>query len=368
METVATGQRRLVGLGLAHPAVPHPASQQPIDVVRRLGAMQAQDYGQSLWAVGSRLPGSTVGDVIAAIEAGQILRTWPQRGTLHMVPAADAGWMVALSSERTVKAHRTRLRQLDLDEAVLARSRQVLETALTGHRRVNRPALLQLLEDAGIKTGNQRGYTILWHAAHLGLICLGPMEGKQPTFVLLREWVRYPVDLPRAAGLSELARRYFTSHDPATVHDFAWWASLTVTEARAAATAAGMLSVGDIATRPDAAPRGALDARAAGVPMLLAGFDEFLLGYQDRSAVLAKEHADRVVPGGNGVFQPTMVAGAQVVGTWRRTVTANAVDVTLAAFDGQDAVPTFTAAAERYAEFIGLPLRSLTATSSGVGP
>ena len=362
MKAPETGLRRLSGQGLASPV-----SGSPLEVVRRLGAMQAQDYGQALWAIGSRVPTSTIGDVTAAIEAGEILRTWPQRGTLHLVPAVDAGWMLAVSADRTVKAHQTRLRQLELDDAVLGRSREVLEAALTGGRRVVRPALMQLLEDAGIGTGNQRGYTILWHAAHSGLICLGPMEGKQQTFVLLGEWVVAPRALPRAEGLVELARRYFTSRGPATAHDFAWWASVTVRQARAAVAAAGLHAVGDAWMGAAESGGTAAERRTAGVPLLLAGFDEFLLGYQDRSAVLAKEHVDRVVPGGNGVFQPTMVADGRVVGTWRRRITAKALEVTLTPFEERDPVGEFTPAAERYAEFVGLPLRSLTSKAPGVG-
>ena len=339
----------------------------PLDVVRRLGAMQAQDYGQALWAIGCRLPNGTIDDVTASIEAGEILRTWPQRGTLHFVPAADAASMLQISTERTVAGHRTRLRQLELDDAVLSRSRDVLEAVLSGGQRVARPQLLQLLEEAGIGTVYQRGYTILWHAAHRGLICLGPMGGRQQSFVLLREWVTGSVPLPRSEALTTLTQRYFTSRGPATAHDFAWWASITVTEARQAAAAADGLVCVD---GKDRWAGSAAVRRAADEPLLLAGFDEFLLGYQDRSAMLSKEHAGRVVPGGNGVFASTMVLGGAVVGTWRRTVKGKAVDLVLAPFESfehSDVVGVFTSPAERYAEFIQLPLRAVTVALIGVG-
>ena len=41
---------------------------------------------------------------------------------------------------------------------------------------------------------------------------------------------------------------------------------------------------------------------------LLPGFDKFVLGYQDRRAALPAEFADRIVPGGNGMFRPTVVS------------------------------------------------------------
>jgi hypothetical protein len=69
-------------------------------------------------------------------------------------------------------------------------------------------------------------------------------------------------------------------------------------------------------------------AEACGT-LLLPGFDEFVLGYGDRSAVLDPEHSDRIVPGGNGMFRPTVVHEGRIVGTWgftgrgaERTVTA----------------------------------------------
>jgi len=58
--------------------------------------------------------------------------------------------------------------------------------------------------------------------------------------------------------------------------------------------------------------------RARGV-FLLPGFDEFVLGYADRSCAVPPEFADRIVPGGNGMFRSTVVADGRVVGTWRRT-------------------------------------------------
>jgi hypothetical protein len=53
--------------------------------------------------------------------------------------------------------------------------------------------------------------------------------------------------------------------------------------------------------------------------VLLPGFDEFVLGYRDRTTILAPEFADRIVPGNNGMFRPTVVLGGQVVGTWQWT-------------------------------------------------
>ena len=119
---------------------------------------------------------------------------------------------------------------------------------------------------------------LLWHGA----------GGKQQTFALLDEWVPLTRSLPRDEALVELTERYFTSHGPATVQDLTHWAGLTVAEANAGLAAAGKTLIQEtIADRvywmPCEAPE--IDHATPSVH-LLPGFDEYLLGYRDRSAVL----------------------------------------------------------------------------------
>jgi DNA-binding MarR family transcriptional regulator len=55
------------------------------EVVRWLGAVQAQDYSSALWAIGLRLKDAREEDVVDALAKREIVRTWPMRGTLHLV-------------------------------------------------------------------------------------------------------------------------------------------------------------------------------------------------------------------------------------------------------------------------------------------
>lgn len=333
--------------------------QTPAEVVRWMGAVQAQDYHQALWAVGARLAAPSLQRVEQAIAAGEILRTWPMRGTIHFVPPQDAAWMVAISAERMIKRDQRRLQQLDLDAATLDRSQTLIHDALSGGQRMARPALMQQLENAGIRTGSQRGYHILWHCAQRGLICLGPNEGKQQTFVLLAEWAGQPTTLARDEALAELARRYFTSHGPAAVQDFAWWAGLTLTEARAGLDGARPALLSE---RIDGQEYWLADATETngdpGGVFLLPGYDEYLLGYTDRSAVLDPQHATKISPGGNGVFFPMIVSSGQIVGTWKREITKTRVVVTRAPFTRLSAHESdgFDSAAQRYGAFLGLDI------------
>ena len=334
--------------------------KKPEGVVRWLGAMQAQDYPQALWAIGLRLQSATVASVEQAISDGRIVRTWPMRGTLHFVPPEDAKWMLKLSASRILARDARRLKQLALDEAIMERCKEIFFDALKGNKRLSRPEMMQLLEKAGISTRNQRGYHILWYVSQSGLICPGPMQDKQQTFVLLDEWVPDSRELSREESLAELAGRYFASHGPATVHDFAWWAGLTVTEARTGLEAAmpGLISETidgkEYWTTGDAPGDIGRDGSRV---HLLPAFDEYLLGYKDRAAVLDVEDTLKVIPGKNGVFLPTIVVGGRVVGTWKRKLKKNSIDITLNRFTPSDDLDERTIEAARsYSDFVGLPL------------
>jgi hypothetical protein len=340
-----------------------PRASTPDEVVRRLGALQAQDYMQSVWAIALRTRDATLADVEQAIEERKILRTWPMRGTIHFVPPEDAGWMLTLSAARMIASDKRRLEQLELDYSIIERCKGLLHDALEGGKRLSRPDVMSLLEGAGVSTAGQRGYHILWHLAQSGLICLGPMQGKQQTFVLLDEWVPIARRPDREEALSELAGRYFAGHGPATVHDFAWWSGLAVRDAQAGLESISARLISEKVggkemwmADTDAASR---SSESRGVH-LLAGFDEYLLGYRDRTAVLAPEHSNRVVPGGNGVFLPVIVVDGQIAGTWRRAIKKNSVDITYALFSSNGSVEDgIKKAAERYSAFLELALSSV---------
>src|SRR4030095_13972030 len=210
----------------------HKPFASPAATVRWFGAIQAQDYLGSLWAVGLRPRTATEASIEQAIAERSIVGTWPWLGTLHFVAAEDARWILNLCAARTLARTARRLKQEHgIDGRLIARSGKVLTDALRGGDAVSRPDLYRRLESARIATGGTRGLHLLWWHAHEGLICLGPRAGKQQTFALMDEWLPPPTPRSREESLAELARRYFTSHGPATVRDFAWWSGLAAADA-----------------------------------------------------------------------------------------------------------------------------------------
>jgi hypothetical protein len=335
---------------------------RPEEIVAHLLAMQAQDYLGTLWAIGLRLPSSSERSVEQALDDGSIVRTWPMRGTLHLVAAADVRWMVELLAPRRMRQMASRYRELNIDAATLDRSRDLLREALAGGKQLERGAMFALLEANGIATTGQRGIHILGHLAQEGVLCLGARNGKQFTFALLDEWAPGARSLPHEEALAELARRYFTGHGPATVQDFAWWTGLTLGDARAAlAAAAPHLEqvIVDGKTYWQAPLSAESDAGdLADSVFLLPGFDEYLLGYRDRSAVLDPQHAQITHPGGNGMLFPVFYIGGHARGVWKRTLKKKVVELVFSPFEAvteaqKDAV---FLAAERYGQFLGLPV------------
>lgn len=332
--------------------------EQAGQVVSWLGAMQAQDYTGALWSIGLRMKQATEQGVAQALADRTFVRTWPMRGTLHFVAAADVRWMLALLTPRMIAQTATRYRQLELDDAAFARSKDVFIQALQGGKHLTRDELYQQLEEANLPTAGQRGYHILVRAAQDALICFGLPREKEQTFTLVDEWLPPTKPWTREEALAELAKRYFSSHGPATLQDLVRWAGITVADAKLglAAVEKELHHETIEGQRYWLSPSLQTSPNHARSAYLLSGFDEYLLGYGDRSAVLDPTYANLICPGGNGVFQPTMVLHGKVVGTWKRVLKKGKVLITLAPFVPLSAVEleSFVPAAEQYAAFLGL--------------
>lgn len=225
-----------------------------------------------------------------------------------------------------VKGSVARRTGLGLDDRELERARELSVAALSGGRRLRRADLLAGWGEAGLDPSGQRGVHVLRYLAMTGTVVFGPTaDTAEQLLVLLDEWVPQPRHLERDEALRELAVRYFRSHGPATFADLAGWSGLTAGDTRTAvALARPALASWDVEGTehlldPQTPDRLAAARDSAAAVHLLPGFDEFLLGYRDRRAQLDPAYADRIVPGGNGVFRPTVVSAGRVVGTWTRT-------------------------------------------------
>ena len=292
------------------------------EAVRWMTAMQAQDLQAAMWAVGVRVPGCGLTGVRSALDTGAVVRSWPMRGTLHLVAPEDLRWMLDLTAERLTKSIAARHRELGITWADIEKCRDIALEHIAASGPVSRAGLFQVFDAAGQPTQGQRGIHILGTLCRHAWLVQGPLAKNQQLLMAFDGWIPVSRNLERDEALAEFLLRYFRSHGPATLADFAWWTQLPLAEVRAAfENVRGRLvehRFGGAGYWMSPETAALLDSGAPGARsvLLLPGFDEFLLGYRDRSAVLPLEHSDRIVPGGNGVFKKTLVAGGEVIGTW----------------------------------------------------
>lgn len=350
---------RLQALGLVREGTVA-ATPSPVEVVCHHLAMQAQDWGASRWAIGSRSDAMVDADVIAAYDAGEIVRSWPMRGTVHVVAAEDLPWMLELMGGRALAGVQRRWDLLGIDEPTLERAREVAVALLGGGRRASRAELLAAFAGAGLDLGGQRSYHAVWYLAQTGTLVSGPTRGGEQDLVLLDEWIPTPRVLGRDEALRELGVRYLGARGPATVEDLVHWTKLTKRDCRAAFDSSGadivelqrdgeaMFMLRERWEQHDPDLR-----RADQAVLALAPFDEHLLGYRRRADVLDAAHAERIVPGRNGVFRATIVAGSCVVATWKKTRREHHVALTVEPLGGAIRERPLAAALERYGRFIG---------------
>jgi len=289
------------------------------DVVRLFGAMQAQEYSPAKWGVAQRTTSATDAEVEKEIREGSILRTHVLRPTWHFVAATDIRWLLKLSAPRVRAAMASYDQKLEIDAAVLKRSRAVLTKALRDGNQLTRAELATELTDARVRAdGTQRLAHLVMHAELDGVICSGARRDKQFTYALLEERVPPAKELERDASLAELATRYFTTRGPATVDDFAWWSGLAKADARRAVEATTqVLDRAVIGDRGYWFPQYASGtARGSPIARLLPIYDEYFIGLKDRAAMQIRLQKARRDPFTALTLRHVVTVDGQIVGGW----------------------------------------------------
>lgn len=333
----------------------------PVEAVAWLGAVQSQDYAGAKWALGQRTRDVTDADLDRLFDEGAILRTHVMRPTWHFVLPDDIRWLLDLTAPRVKATLAHYDRQLEIDLTLLKRSHAMMETALRDGTHLTRNELAAALERAGIPAAGQRLGHLVMHAELDAIIVSGPRRGKQFTYALLDERAPSGRRLNRDEALAELTRRYFTSHGPAQVQDFAWWSGLTVTEVkRGLALAEPTLAPEVIGGKsywssPDLHPIGA----RAPMMHLLPNYDEFLIAYRDRSASLDPVRGfDRAPFPYGSILVHVVVLNGQVWGGWKRRLRGRQVVIELGPLDVLDATggAALRQATAHLARFLGVPV------------
>lgn len=321
----------------------------PPAAVRHMLALQAQNAKAGRWAVGIRTKGAAYSDVQAALESGALIRTWPMRGTHHIMGAEDVSWLTGLCAPRARSGVEKRRADLGLTlDDVLRAGTAVAEAttdpetlpehiaagavAFIGPRgpavALTRDGVRELWATVGIDSSSNRGSHMLRFLCEERILVQGPPVGVADTFTAFEAWV------PGAGAaegegeadelLHRLVLRYLRGRGVAKASDLSWWTGHTrATTARAVEMAGDAVVRVNVAgesylmladAAEDAAARPA--SRPPRGPLLLPAFDEYLLGYGDRSLVMDTDVAAVVGPTKNGLFHRSVLAGGRILGTW----------------------------------------------------
>ena len=308
--------------------------------MREVCGVQAQDPLSAALAVRVRSAGLAASDIESAIlRERSVVRTWCMRGTLHLLAAKDLEWLLSIVGPAIIRASRRRLTELGLDEKTCARGIRILREVLANEGPLSRAELADQLSDRGINLMGQAPYHLIRRAALEGIVCFGPTQNGEPTYVLVEDWIGLRSGTSGDdRQLAELARRYLGAYGPARPEDLAAWSGLTIAEARKAwRLAAEQLTEVEIRGRPawmlttrmtwleDLTPR------TAGV-RLLPGYDTYLLGYADRDLIVAPQYKKRVNRGGGWIY-PTLLSDGRVVGTWSSKQADGYVNIVVTPFE-----------------------------------
>jgi Winged helix DNA-binding domain len=325
-------------------------------VVRHFGAVQAQDYAASVWSIGLRLPNATLQVVEQSIYDRRIVRSWTMRGTIHFAPAEDVGWMVEnFAKPRNASFLNGYLKKIDLTLPILEQSRKVLERELVGQC-LTRPEIYAQLEQAGIKKVRDWGLHIIGYWAQEGLLCIAPHRGKQVTIALLDDWIPRQRKLSAEEAHSELAKRYFSSHSPATPQDFAWWSGLPMGKARTALeSVSGLVTVELEGREYWMTPETVSYTEQTFSAHLLSPFDEYTVAYKDRSSALTQE---QLRDARYGIFGPSLLLNGLIVGAWKRSFKGKTLRLAMQPTRALEETErnALMLEAERYAQFFGCKL------------
>ncbi len=341
---------------LTQQKITHQDLTTPQDIAGYMGAIQAQDLEMSKWAIGQRMPNSTKGIIENALNDGSLVRTHILRPTWHIVAGKDIRWMMALTGKNIKTLAGTYERKLGMDATLFIKANDLIIKALEGGKSLTRQEIMQELERGGIKTDSSRAVHFMMNAETDAIVCNGTPKGKEITYALLDEKVPKGTIMSKEESLYALAKVYFKSHAPATLHDFHWWSGLSMTDARA-----GLQSVKAdleeimIDGKTYFQPKDLAVVDAQDSFFLLPAFDEYCVSYKDRNAIFDKKWHGQAITS-NGIFKPIVVINGKVEGVWKRTIQKNKVLIEASFFDASKKIDIakLQSAAQRLGEFLEL--------------
>ena len=325
------------------------------EIVSWLGAVQAQEYNMAKWAIGTRLPNITDKQVEEDLCKGEIIRTHILRPTWHFVTKEDIHWMLQLTAPRIKQALNGYNKYTELEALTIKKVTPVIVKLLSGSNHLTKQEIGEHLQAKKVDITTHQLSHILFHAEVDGVICNGAVKGKKQTYSLLEELIPRPKKFDKDEALGMLARRFFTSHAPATLQDFTWWSGLTLTEAKKALE---MVKSDFVSEEIDGQTYWFSNSFKGltvdkNIAHLLPAFDEYVVSYKDRKEIFEHGYYLEVI-GKNGLFKPTVMVNGQVAGMWKRVVKGKKATVELQLFKkfSKEVKSAIANEVEKYEKFV----------------
>ncbi|HSA83742.1 MAG TPA: winged helix DNA-binding domain-containing protein [Patescibacteria group bacterium] len=335
----------------------------PQEAVLHLGAVQSQDYFGASWSLGQRVENATAETIEQAFNEGNIIRTHVMRPTWHFVAPEDLRWMQELTSSRVKQFMGHYNRKLELDDVLFKKTTTAIIKLLKETQFATRQEIKKVLTNIGITTDVQRLAHIIMWAELDAIICSGPRIGKQFTYALVEQRIKKHEKLTRDEALAELTKRYFTSHGPAQLKDFSWWSGLTIKDAQEGINMVKSTLKEDtidgktywFAKETEQTTKTRLDEAPTKRAFLLSIYDEYTIAYNDRTALSGENYIEKMMSMGNALTA-VMIFEGKVIGTWKRLIKKNTVEITLNPFKKLESTTheAFEQAGHDYGLFLNL--------------
>lgn len=318
-----------------------PGAPDPVRCAEDILGAQAQVDSCALYALSARTQGRPTAAALSEIiyDEHGLVRTWGQRGTLHLYAQADlpriAGARPTWTSGR---------RGGMPSEALVAEVTEIFRASAQGLTRTDLlphipQSYIESLEGHPGVQGNPARFAatrLIWVLARDGVVVHAEKQGAEQRYAHRSHWCP---DLPWSVSAADaanaaLGRRYLRAFGPATLRDMAYHFGAKISDTRRWAKG---LQGDTIAVR--CGERGDLlalaeDAEALQRPAegpwpvrLLPAYDTAMMGHKDKTVILPDSDEAPLVWQSAARVAATVIAEGQIVATWRHTVKGKSVRV-----------------------------------------
>lgn len=309
----------ITGIRLLNQHLNSPIFDNPTDVVRHMGAMQAQEYRMMRWAVAMRTKKPSSSSFKKAFDNGSIVRLHLLRGTWQLIAGEDYWWMLDLCGLKSTAVINgwMKANKISIPENEYLYIREILCSTASDLGSATKEDFATALATKGITMDNHRLSYHIRMAELSGKLCSGELLPMKASYSLSESKIPSTPAIDRDEALRKLARKYFQSHSPATFEDYLWWSGMNVSDCRK-----GMELLGNELRKIAHDGREfyllegcRIKGNTKGQTILLAPYDEYIIGYKSRDLSIPANYVAKV-HSQNGIFFPVILHDGQTIGNW----------------------------------------------------